>query len=94
MLKWAFIEAAHGAVKKGGKWRALYDHHTDGGRKNRGRGYIKVARELVKVVWIVWSRNVWYTESPSARPGSRPSQRGQKRSRPGTGQPHVAMVKA
>jgi transposase len=94
MLKWAFIEAAHGAVKKGGRWRALYDHRTDGGRKDRGRGYIKVARELVKVVWIVWSHNVQYMESPPARPGSRPARRGKKRSRPGTGQPCVAMVKA
>ena len=93
MLKWAFIQAAHGAVRHGGRWRALYDRHTAGGTKDRGRGYIKVARQLTKVVFVVWSREVDYTETPPARPGSRLSRR-RKDSRPGTGQPLVAMVQA
>jgi transposase len=93
-LKWAFIQAAHGAVRHGGRWRAMYDRHTVGGTKNRGRGYVKVARQLVKVVFVVWSRGVDYTETPSPRPGSRPVRRRRKDSRPGTGQPLVAMVKA
>ena len=91
-LKWTFIEAAHGAVKRGGKWRAMFDRATDGGRKNRGRGYIKVARELVKVVYIVWSRNVAYCEAPPRRPGSGRETR--KNSRPGTGQPFHPMAQA
>ena len=87
-LKWAFIEAAHGAVRRGGKWRAMWDRATDGGKTNRGRGYIKVARELVKVVSIVWSRNVAYGEAPPRPPGNgRPRRRPRKNSRPGTGQP-------
>lgn len=87
-LKWAFIEAAHGAVKHGGKWRAMFDRVTDGGRKDRGRGYIKVARELVQVVYIVWSRNVAYFETPPREPRKgRPPRRSRKDSRPGTGQP-------
>jgi transposase len=90
-LKWTFIEA----VKRGGKWRAMFDRATDGGRKNRGRGYIKVARELVKVVYIVWSRNVAYCEAPPHRPGSgRETRRPRKNSRPGTGQPFHPMAQA
>jgi hypothetical protein len=68
-LKWAFIEAAHAAVKRGGKWRAIFDDATEGGRRNRNTGYIKVARELVKVVYVVWKKNVEYTDTPPARPG-------------------------
>jgi transposase len=94
MLKWAFIQAAHGAVRHGGRWRALYDRHTAGGTKDRGRGYIKVARQLTKVVFVVWSRVVDYTETPPPRPGSRPARRRRRDSRPGTGQPDVAMVQA
>ncbi len=70
-LKWAFIEAAHGAVRSGGKWRDMFDRVTDGGRIDCGRGYIKVARELVKVVYAVWSKGVDYQENRPARPGSR-----------------------
>lgn len=83
-LKWAFIEAAHGAVRKGGRWRAMFDRVTDGGKKNRNRGYIKVARELVKVVYAVWKNGTMYTETPAPRPGSRKRRRGP---RSGTGQP-------
>lgn len=93
-LKWAFIEAAHGAVRHGGKWRAMFDRVTDGGRKNRGRGYIKVARELVKIVFVIWSRNVTYTETPQPRPGSKRPGGGQEHSRSGTGQPFHPMVQA
>jgi transposase len=71
MLKWAFIEAARGAVRKGGKWRKIFDGYTNGGRNHRNRGYIKVARELVKVVKVVWRKGVDYSDSPPPRPGSR-----------------------
>lgn len=65
-LKWAFIEAAHGAVRHGGRWRAMFDSVTNGGKKNRNHGYIKVARELVKVVYVVWKKDVNYTETREA----------------------------
>ena len=96
-LKWAFIEAAHGAVRSGGKWRKIFDRYTDGGKKNRNRGYIKVARELVKVVYVVWSKGVEYTDNPPARPKA--SRRDKTRcffgsTRPGTGQPCKAMTAA
>jgi transposase len=90
-LKWAFIEAAHGAVKKGGKWRAMFDRYTQGGKKNRNRGYIKVARELVKVVYAVWKNQEPYTLTPAPRPGSR---RRSRSTRSGTGQPSRPMVAA
>jgi transposase len=71
-LKWVFVEAAHGAVRSGGRWAAIYNAATDNGQRNCGRGYIKVARALVKVVYVVWAKNVAYTEAPPPRPGSAP----------------------
>jgi len=98
-LKWAFIEAAHGAVRSGGRWREMFDRVTDGGRKDRSRGYIKVARELVKVVYAVWSKGVDYQETPPARPGSGKNKKSKKnkkkkQSRSGTGQLLHPMVHA
>ena len=75
VLKWSFIEAAHGAVRTGGMWRAFYDRVTHGGKKDRNRGYIKVARKLLRVVYAVWKRNVPYSENPPPRGGSRLSHR-------------------
>jgi transposase len=88
-LKWAFIEAAHGAVRSGGRWRVMFDRVTDGGRKDRNRGYIKVARELVKVVYVVWKKDVAYCDIRPQRPGAR-----RKKSRSGTGQLLHPMVHA
>lgn len=90
-LKWAFIEAAHGAVRRGGRWRALWDRYTAGGTRDKNRGYIRVARELVKVVYVVWSKDVPYREEAPSRPGRRGRPR---KTRPGTGQPSAAMVHA
>jgi len=90
-LKWAFIEAAHGAVRRGRRWRPMFDRYTDGGRRNRNRGYIKVARALVKVAYVVWSKGVEYTDSPPPRRS--PKQRmASWMSRPGTGQPYHPMA--
>jgi transposase len=93
-LKWAFIEAAHGAVRSGGRWRAVFDRVTNGGTKNRSRGYIKVARELVKVVYVVWSKGLDYQPVPPARPGSDKKKKNKKKSRSGTGQLLHPMVHA
>ena len=89
-LKWAFIEAAHGAVRSGGRLRAMFDRVTDGGKKDRNRGYIKVARELVKVVYMLWKKGVDYQPVAPARPGCRKK----KKSRSGTGQLLHPMVHA
>jgi transposase len=82
-LKWAFIEAAHGAVRSGGLWREMFDRVTNNGRKNRNRGYIKVARKLVSVVYAIWKNGTVYMEHPPTRPGH-----GSKEAKPrsGTGQ--------
>lgn len=69
-LKWAFIEAAHGAVRRGGRWRAMFDRVTKGGKTDRNRGYIRVARELVAVVTAIWKNGTKYQDRPPARPGS------------------------
>jgi transposase len=90
-LKWAFIEAAHGAVRSGGKWRDVFDRATNGGRKDRSRGYIKVARELVQVVYAVWSKGVDYQETAPVRPGRKTSK---KKSRSEPGQLLHPMVRA
>jgi transposase len=90
-LKWAFIEAAHGAVRSGGRWRAMFDRVTDGGRKDRNRGYIKVARELVKVVYAVWAKGIDYQAVAPVRPGCH---KNHKPSRSGTGQLCHPMVHA
>ena len=94
-LKWALIEAARGAVRAGGKWRRIFDGVTDGGRNNLNRGYIKVARELVKVVFVVLSREVEYTDTPPERPGLSARGRMEKffgSTRSGTGQPLHPMA--
>jgi len=88
-LKWAFIEAAHGAVRSGGRWQVMFDRVTNGGNKDRNRGYIKVARELVKVVYVVWKKDVAYRDVPPQRPGTN-----RKKSRSGTGQLCHPMVYA
>lgn len=72
-LKWAFIEAAHGAVRRGGRFRAMFERVTKGGTKDRNRGYIRVARELVKIVTAIWKNGTSYQETPPARPGSHAS---------------------
>jgi transposase len=90
-LKWAFIEAAHCAVRSGGKWRAIFDRVTNGGKKDRNRGYIKVARELVKVVYAVWAKGNDYRAIPPVRPGRK---RNKKKSRSETGQLLHPMVHA
>jgi len=88
-LKWAFIEAAHGAVRSGGRWRAMFDRVTNGGTRDRNRGYIKVARELVKVVHAVWRKDVDYSEDYAVG-----SHRSRNKTRSGTGQLFHPMVHA
>lgn len=69
-LKWAWIEAAHGAVRRGGRFREIFDRVTDGGKRNRNRGYITVGHELCRLAYVCWKNDVDYTEEPPGRPGS------------------------
>jgi transposase len=96
-LKWTFIEAARAAVRHGGRYRALFDRVTRGGQENRNRGYIKVARELVKVVTAVWRNGTTYQEIPPARGGQSPRRQMEQffgSTRSGTGQRYRPMVPA
>lgn len=82
-LKWAYIEAAHGAVWKSSALRAWFDHYTHGRRQNCNRGYIGVARRLCHYSYVVWKKEVPYQAEPPPRPGL---------ARPVKGQPVDAMV--
>ncbi len=70
-LKWAFIEAAHGAGRSGGRFRAIYDRRTNGGKRDRNRGYIAVAHALCRVAYVCWKKQVDYTGEPPRRAGRR-----------------------
>lgn len=104
-LKWAWIEAAHGAVCQGGRFRAIFDRYTDGGKRNRNRGYIVVAHELCRIAYVLLKKEVDYDPSAlRARPGSNKKKKPIRKkslkmlqpstSRPGTGQPQHPMVAA
>ena len=90
-LKWAWIEAAHSAVRHGGQFREIFDRRTNQGRRDRCRGLIAVAHQLCKLGFVVWKKGVGYQETPPPRPGSA---REVEWSCPGTGQLDVAMVAA
>lgn len=69
-LKWAYTEAAHSAIRHGGRFRKIYDLRTDNGKRDRNRGVIAVAHELCKLSYVVWKKNVNYQNQPPPRPGS------------------------
>lgn len=68
-LKWAWIQAAHGAVRSGGRFREIFDRVSDGGKKNRGRAYIAVAHELCRVAYVLWKQDRDWSAQPPPRPG-------------------------
>ncbi len=73
-LRWALIEAVTGvlAIKGTKVWRLrrLYGRLTGGGRYNKNQAKVALARELIKLVYVVWSKGEPYTETPPPRPGS------------------------
>ncbi len=106
-LKWAWIEAARGAVRRGGRCRERFDGYTDGGKRNRNRGYILVAHDLCRTAYGISKKETDYCDDPPQRPGS--SKKGAssprqdlrcdprpgktlRNSRPGTGQPDPGLV--
>jgi transposase len=69
-LQWAWIEAAHGAVRKDKMFRAIFDRRTHNGKEDRGRGYIVVAHHVCRTGYAMWKNQTDYQEVPPARPGS------------------------
>jgi transposase len=74
VLRWALIEAAHGALNDRQHARRLKRLHarlTHGGRCNKSQAKVAVAHQLSDLVYTVWSKRVAYNETPPPRPGSR-----------------------
>ena len=77
VLRWALIEAVHGVQKtkgpRGLRLRRLYARLSGQGPKKgrKSSAKVAVAHELSKLVHVVWTKRVPYTETPSPRPGSR-----------------------
>lgn len=69
-LKWAWIAAARGAVRRAGPLKELFDRYTDQGRHDRNRGYIAVAHRMCQVGYVLWKKQVNYQTTPPPRPGS------------------------
>jgi transposase len=69
-LKWAFIEAAHGAARKSEHFKGIFDRRTNGGKRDRGRGFIAVAHELSRVGLSCCHYERDYSEERPPRPGS------------------------
>ena len=89
-LQWAWIEAAHGAVRKDPNLRAIFNRCTNDGKDDRGRGYITVANHMCRIGYAMWKKGTEYQEVVPRRPGSQEQK--DEQSRPGTGQPCRPMV--
>jgi hypothetical protein len=72
-LKWAWIEAARGAVRKSQRMRMVFDRYTHNGKYSRGRGYIVVAHQLCLIGYGMWTKERDYQEIAPQRPGSKES---------------------
>jgi transposase len=70
-LQWAFIQAAHSAVRKDKFLRELFNRRTNGGEQDRGRGYITVANRMCRIAYAMWKNQQDYQEVPPPRPGSK-----------------------
>jgi transposase len=86
VLRWAFIEAVHGVQRTKGshglRLRQLHARLCGQGRPKgrKSSAKVAVAHELSKVVHVVWTKRVPYTDTPPPRPGSREGQRQTKES--------------
>lgn len=90
-LKWAFIEAAHTAVRSDPRMRSIFNRCTDNGTRNRNRGYVTVARHLAVCTFVIWKKQIDYSPTPPPRPGSEKQRR--KHAPPSKGA-HAAQTKA
>jgi transposase len=82
----AFIEAVHGVQRtkgpRGFRLRQLYARLCGQGRPKgrKSSAKVAVAHELSKLVYVVWTKRVPYTDTPPPRPGSREGRRPAKES--------------
>lgn len=90
-LQWAWIEAAHSAVRKDAHLRELYNRRTENGSKDRNRGYMMVANRLCRIGYSMWKKGTDYQEVWPERSGSKRKQ-SSNTSRPGTHQPSHPMA--
>jgi len=67
-LKWAFIQAARRAAVKSAYFKAIFDRRSDGGRRDRQRAYIAVARELCRVGYSCVKNQRSFMEQRPPRP--------------------------
>lgn len=78
VLRWALIEAVHGVQRTKGphgfRLRKLSARLSGSGRPKgrKSSAKVAVAHELSKLVYVVWSKRVPYSDTPLPRPGSRP----------------------
>jgi len=103
VLRWALIEAVHGVQKTKGRHglrlRKLYARLAAGGKKGaKSSAKVATAHELSRLVHVVWTKRVPYTDTPPSRPGSRPGRRTIQESPPGkttlrSDQPRHPMVR-
>jgi transposase len=70
-LQWAFVQAAHGAVRKDQHLRSIFNRRTSNGKEDRGRGYITVANHLCRITYSMWKNQSHYQPVPPPRPGSK-----------------------
>jgi transposase len=74
ILRWAMIEAVHGVQltkgTRGLRLRKLYARLSRAARGRKSQAKVAVARELSKLVHVVWTKRVPYTDNPPPRPGS------------------------
>jgi transposase len=84
VLRWAFVEAVHGVQRTKGphglRLRQRYLRLCSQGRRRgcKSSAKVAVAHELSKLVHVVWSKRLPYSDSPPPRPGSREDQRSPK----------------
>jgi transposase len=73
-LRWALIEAVTGLLNtkgaRGQRLRWLHARLTHGGKCNKNQAKVALAGQLAELVFIVWTKQTPYRETPPARPGS------------------------
>lgn len=94
-LKYAFIEAAHCAIRKSQRMRDVFNRRTDNGKRDKNQGYIAVARQLCRIGYACQKKGMDYMEQRPLRPGEKlPSPpAAQNSSCPELGQPDDPMAR-